>query len=180
MTKEQLNKWAEWCAEQHRHVNQYYGGKRLNLPYSFHLRAVAAQVEAFRDLLDPAEYEIARVAAYGHDLLEDTNLNYNDIIEVLNQHDLNHLSKLAAETIYRVTDEKGRSRAERKNAKYYEELTQGEVALYVKLCDIIANKMFSRLTGSGMYRKYQQEHQDFYDKTYNKRFAEMYSYLESL
>tara|TARA_R110002073_G_scaffold144403_2_gene296500 strand:- start:4983 stop:5537 length:555 start_codon:yes stop_codon:yes gene_type:complete len=183
--KPHIERWSRYCSEQHDKVGQTYGKE---LPYSFHLDAVYQQVNHFGHLLDNygkvgkvSELTMAKAAAWGHDLLEDTNLTYNDVRQAISHMDGLTISRNEiTEIIYCLTDYKGRNRAERKPQKYYDELCANEVALYVKLCDLIANKLYSRLTGSSMYQMYKREYPNFKEKTYNPRFREMYLYLESI
>jgi len=51
-------------------------------------------------------------ACWGHDLIEDCRVSYNDVKDALGQE--------AADIIYAVTNEKGKNRKERANDKYYE------------------------------------------------------------
>ena len=100
----------EWCIEQHRRVNQYYSEY---LPYEFHLRMVHQVSIDFSQLLDNNNYfadlensnnfkDSCKIACFGHDLLEDVHsLSYNDILKELGQ--------AAADIIYSVTNEKGRT-----------------------------------------------------------------------
>ena len=53
-----------------------------------------------------------------------------------------------AEVIYLCTDDKGRNRKERKSERYYNGLEENEIALFVKLCDIISNVKYSILTSN--------------------------------
>jgi hypothetical protein len=62
---------------------------------------------------------------------------YNDV--------KNKLTAKVANIIYAVTNEKGKSRKERANSKYYSELVKVEGAVFVKLCDRMANITHSNL-----------------------------------
>jgi hypothetical protein len=82
------------------------------------------------------------VASWGHDLIEDCRVSYNDI--------KNRLGQEAADIIYAVSNEKGKTRSERANEKYYEGIRNTNGAVFVKLCDRIANVQYSK---SRMYEK---------------------------
>ncbi|MDC7250821.1 MAG: hypothetical protein PQJ49_12965, partial [Sphaerochaetaceae bacterium] len=161
--------WRDFCYHQHDTVcNQKYGD---DLPYSFHLYAVEAQVYKFVHLLEPKTisnkhnnfksidkrlYDLIVMAAIGHDLIEDARMTYNDIVKVINTEEFGNslAAQMVAEIIYCVTDEKGKTRADRKSDKYYKELKANKHAVFVKLCDIAANTLYSKLTGNSMYDKY--------------------------
>jgi (p)ppGpp synthase/HD superfamily hydrolase len=93
------------------------------------------------------------LAAWGHDLIEDTRVSYNDVKD--------KLGFTAAEIIYAVSNEKGKNRKERANEKYYEGIRNTPGAVFVKLCDRIANVQYSKMTGSRMFDMYKKENPDF-------------------
>lgn len=140
--------------------NQKYGN---NLPYSFHLKAVVAQVEKYFDIIKLNKFkdpwvnfqsserikEILLRAAAGHDLIEDARMTYNDV--------KNLFGTEVADIIYCCTEEKGKNREERHSSKFFEDLKKNRLAVYVKLCDIMANVIFSFLTNSSMFHKYKNE-----------------------
>lgn len=164
--------------------NQKYGE---TLPYSFHLKAVQAQGLKFIKLLeDPRsagkEYreEDLSIALAGHDLIEDGRMTLNDIVSLLQGQIGNTRAKFIAEIIYAVTDEKGRDRMSRKNEKYYKELKENKSAVFVKLADISANMIYSKLFNTRMYAMYKVEFAQTKAKLWSKDLAEMFEYVESL
>lgn len=159
------------------------------LPYSQHLEWVHTKAVQFHHLLKNKGFNAGAgytestisVVAYGHDLLEDTNMTFNDLKDFLRRHKMGRWEiDVVAETIYNLTDEKGRNRAERKNDKYYRELSRNPLAIYIKLCDIAVNTLFSKLQGSKMYDKYKKEFPHFKEKVYMEEFAELFDYVESI
>jgi (p)ppGpp synthase/HD superfamily hydrolase len=117
------------------------------------------------------------LAAWGHDLIEDTRVSYNDVKE--------KLGFTAAEIIYAVSNEKGKNRKERANEKYYEGIRNTPGAVFVKLCDRIANVQYSKMTKSRMFDMYKKENDDFIVRlgyTYNdsNQYSEMFKYLINL
>lgn len=159
---------ASWCIEQHRLTNHFYD---RYLPYEFHLRMVVEVAKDYMGLL-PNGYLTSEYPAYhnswetvdetksaiidacwGHDLIEDARCSYNDIKD--------RLGFNAANIIYAVTNEKGKNRAERANEKYYEGIRQTPGAVFVKLCDRIANVQYSKLTKSRMFEMYKKENESF-------------------
>jgi hypothetical protein len=93
--------------------------------------------------------EACLVAAWGHDLIEDCRVSYNDV--------KTHLGQEAADIVYAVTNEKGKNRAERANEKYYQGIRETPGAVFVKLCDRIANVQYSKMTKSRMFEMYSKE-----------------------
>lgn len=185
-----MNK-QEWCIDQHRNTNHMYD---TYLPYEFHLRMVNQVAKEFSHLLDdtvdyytgetyrgPRQEQVTlkqacMLATWGHDLIEDTRVSYNDV--------MNHLGQEAADIVYAVTNEKGKNRKERGGVKYYEGIRQTPGAVFVKLCDRIANVQYSKMTKSRMFEMYKKEHQDFElmigRHTDNRDLEPMFIYLESL
>lgn len=159
---------ASWCIDQHRLTNHFYN---RYLPYEFHLRMVVEVCKDYLHLL-PKNYltredsvyhnswetvdetkSAVEYACWGHDLIEDARRSYNEIKERLGHN--------AADIIYAVTNEKGKNRAERANEKYYEGIRQTPGAVFVKLCDRIANVQYSKLTKSRMFETYKKENESF-------------------
>lgn len=155
-------------------VNQKYAGARA-LPYSFHLDMVAAQAVLFGNLTDISNNALT-FALYGHDAIEDARLTYNDLTlkakelissEVFNQ--------MAVDAIYYCTECRGKNRDERHSAEYYTGLCTRPNAIYVKLCDIIANVKFSLLENSSMFNKYKSEWVTFQNYLKHPDILERYS-----
>lgn len=137
-------------------VNQKYAGVRA-LPYSFHLDMVAEQAKLFGNLTNMSDNALT-FALYGHDAIEDARLTYNDLLTKAK--DLIHsevFDQMAVDAIYYCTECRGKNRDERHSAEYYEGLCNRPNAIYVKLCDIIANVKFSLLENSSMFNKYKSE-----------------------
>lgn len=167
-----LREWIKYCINQHDVVcNQKYDG---DLPYSFHLKMVDKQYEKFKYLL-PNSSPIRRnikAGIYGHDLIEDARVTYNDIG--------NKTSNTVAEIIFCVTDTRGRTRMERHSDEYFAVLQENDEAIFVKLCDVISNVKFSLLTNSTMLNKYRDEYPNVKKKIYREQYKEMFVYLEKL
>lgn len=185
---------VKWVLEQHEGTNHMYD---KYLPYEFHLRMVHNVGQQFKHLLGDEEYSTGGVvinpmtqvstrnacmlACWGHDLIEDTRVSYNDVKE--------HLGQEAADIIYALTNEKGKNRKERANDKYYEGIRNTKGAVFVKLCDRIANVQYSKMTGSRMFEMYKKENPEF-TKALGLRgdrvdysgheYYKMYQYLNNL
>ena len=172
----------DFIIEQHRSTNHMYD---TYLPYEFHLRMVTNVAKQFGRLAAEicnkgtglTEEDIL-LGAWGHDLIEDTRVSYNDVKEQLGQE--------AADIIYAVTNEKGKNRKERANDKYYEGIRNTPGAVFVKLCDRIANVQYSKMTGSRMFEMYKKENDNFrvslgdLKSDTSHEYQEMFDYLTNL
>jgi (p)ppGpp synthase/HD superfamily hydrolase len=144
--------YVNWCIEKHKNTNHMYD---TYLPCEFHLRMVATVADQFMYLTkeEPVSNVTLLKAAWGHDLIEDTRTNFNEVCSVL--------ASEAAEIIYAVTNEKGKKREERANEVYYTGIRNTPGAVFVKLCDRIANVQYSKMTKSRMFKMYDSENNHF-------------------
>ncbi len=186
-----MQNFRELIYNQHDVVcNQKYGD---GLPYSFHLKCVEAQGKKFLHLI-PDEYirnlsnmsskpasvrGIVIYALIAHDVIEDGRFTYNNVADAVDMENTIACG-MVADIVYYVTDEKGKTRGDRKNAKYYTELKENKLAVFVKLADLAANTLYSKLTGSGMYEKYKREFPAFKSKVYVEEYEEFFNYVENL
>lgn len=184
--------YVDWCIEQHRKTNHQYD---RYLPYEFHLRMVNNVYEDFQHLLDdtkdystgekyrgPHQDQVTlknacRKAVWGHDLIEDTRVSYNDVKTELGQE--------SADVIYAVTNDKGKNRKERAGDNYYEGIRNTPGAVFVKLCDRIANVQYGKMTKSRMFEMYKKENNHFLESLgfvvgRAHPLGEMCRYLENL
>jgi hypothetical protein len=160
----------QWCIDKHKETNHQYD---QFLPYEFHLRMVDTVGREYQFLLDNefdyfdgstkspfTELITLRTACLraipGHDLIEDCRVSYNDCKSVLGQ--------AAADIIYAVTNEKGKTRKDRANDTYYAGIVATPGAVFVKLCDRIANVQYGILTKSRMTEMYKKENENFITK----------------
>ena len=175
---ERLKSKVDWVLEQHSSTNHMYD---KYLPYEFHLRMVVNVADKFMKLMVPKPTPVdidvieLKLAAFGHDLIEDTRVTYNDIKEQLGEN--------VADIIYALTNEKGKNRKERASEKYYEGIRNTPGAVFVKLCDRIANVQYSKMTGSRMFEMYKKENIDFMvslGRETGNIYEDMYQYLIKL
>ena len=132
----------------HASVNQHY---EKDLPYSFHLRLAASYLTKYghQELTDASEFDTLYAAVYFHDSIEDARMTYNDVkaeFERLNKEcgcDIHVVD--AAEMVYALTNDKGRTRAERAGEAYYAGIRETAHAPFLKMCDRLANMKFSTL-----------------------------------
>jgi (p)ppGpp synthase/HD superfamily hydrolase len=152
--------------------NQKYSN---NLPYSFHLDLVAMQALKFEKYIfvDDPYYTATWIGIYGHDSIEDARVSYNEI--------KNKFGEIVADVIYACTEYRGKTREERKPEQFYVELKLNEIAVFVKLCDIIANSLYSQMTGSTMFKKYKKEYEEKVRKIlYTDQYKDMFTYLDKI
>ena len=126
----------------HAHVNQTYGGR---LPYAYHLDMVADSVYKYGHHVCAGEDDLLPLffGAYYHDSIEDARLTYNDVVKAARLYMDTDQAVVAAEIVYALTNDKGRTRAERAGEKYYQGIRQTPYAPFVKLADRLANITYS-------------------------------------
>lgn len=140
-----------WAKHQHDVVcNQKYN---KTLPYSVHLDGVAHKVSVFYTQDFNFKLHHAMDVAYGHDLIEDARVTYNDVKNASNE--------IVAEAVFNCTESVGRNRAERHDAAYIERIFSSELSLFVKLCDLAANITFGLFQAGNMIGKYKEEFPTF-------------------
>ena len=144
-----IEKIARKAGALHRDVNQLYNNY---LPYEFHLRLTASYVTRFAHLIDvnTEDLQTLYAAAYYHDSMEDARLTYHDVQKTfreLNEEGCHINVDLAADAVYALTNEKGKTRDERANDTYYEGIRNTRYATFLKMCDRLANLRFSTLMG---------------------------------
>lgn len=167
ITTEKLAKY--WAIRCHAAANHIYGD---HLPYSYHLQMAATFAKKYLDII-PEEDRVAVIsAAWCHDTIEDARQTYNDVKKVIGEK--------AADIVYAVTNEKGKTREERANDKYYNEMKLVPNAVFVKLCDRLANATYSRETNSSMINKYRKEQPHFEEMLYDERYKDMFDELNEI
>ncbi len=136
----------------HAAVNQHYDG---TLPYGYHLRQVAHYAATYgHDVLACADDLLPLYfGACFHDSIEDARLSYNDVVRRAEGFMTPAQAHMAAEIVYALTNDKGRTRSERAGERYYAGIRATPYAPFVKLCDRAANTAFScRGTDAGNSR----------------------------
>ncbi|MCR4583614.1 MAG: DUF927 domain-containing protein [Prevotella sp.] len=126
----------------HADVNQHYD--KIH-PYGMHLDMVADEVMHYAAPILASEDDLLPLlfGTFFHDSIEDARLTYNDVKGYALRHMDERQALLAAEIVYALTNEKGRTRAERANERYYEGIRQTPYAPFVKLSDRKANTTHS-------------------------------------
>lgn len=158
----------DYAIKCHRNCNQMYHDK----PYEFHLEMAVSIGEDFQWMIPIEDLDDVIAGIWCHDLIEDVNVTYNDVLRVTNE--------TVAEYAYALTNEKGRNRSERANDKYYEGIKKYKHSTFIKLCDRIANVKYSKDNNEKMFQMYKNEQEEFKEKLYDARFDGMWLLLKLL
>lgn len=155
MKKESFERWIDEhrdvieqmrqaAHELHASVNQTYDGDK---PYGVHLDMVAQSVFDYGSEVCAGEADVLPMffGAYFHDSIEDARLTYNDVVKGARQWLDDRQATMAAEIVYALTNDKGRTRAERAGECYYAGIRQTPYAPFTKLADRLANTRYSFL-----------------------------------
>lgn len=132
----------------HQSVNESYGD---NLPYGFHLDMVVEGISNYGHLVCACEEDVVPLffGGYFHDSIEDARQTYNDVMRIAHKWMTEEQALMATEIVYALTNDKGRTRAERAGEKYYAGIRQTPYAPFVKLCDRLANITYSCSVDNG-------------------------------
>ena len=145
----EIIRYAHKC---HSETNHLYDG----MPYMVHLSMVVNAAARHIDAIPDDHRPNIIAACWLHDVIEDTRQTYNNVFDVA--------GKEVADIVYALTNEKGKTRKERANDKYYEGIRNTPWAVFVKLCDRIANVQYSKDTESRMFEMYRKENIQFLEK----------------
>ncbi len=133
------------------HGLQKYGDK----PYFFHLQDVLKITQDLSIIYLPEKLHILTAAAALHDVMEDTETNFVQLVDLFGVE--------VADIVYAVTDELGRNRAERK-AKTYPKIKANRLAVLIKLAHRISNVRHALTNNESMLSMYRSEHQQFVEE----------------
>ena len=156
-----LNELAQRVAEQ-AHTNQKYE----NIPYMVHLNQAQRVLKRFGyEISSESDFDLKKarviISTWLHDVLEDTILE--------KKHLQYQFGEDITDLVWRVTDEKGRNRKERKLATY-PKIKNHEEATIVKLADRIANVEsaleLKKKGTEGFYNMYKKEWKEFKSSLY--------------
>jgi len=162
-----LEKAEAYAITSHGIINHFYDDK----PYRYHLQKTVDIAMKFIHLIPEFERDNVIGGCWNHDNIEDTRQNWNNIKNFLNEKIANYSFFLA--------NNRGKDRYERANENYYICIKNYEYALFIKLCDRIANVIYSKNLGSSMFKKYKND-EDFYENLYDGRYIEMWNNLTKL
>lgn len=169
--------------ELHASVNQTYGE---GYPYGFHLDMVADSVYKYGYAVCDDEKDVVPLffGAFYHDSIEDARLTHNDVKHIARQWMDDSQTLMAAEIVYALTNEKGRTRAERANDKYYQGIRETAYAPFLKLADRLANitYSFTHANEDNIHMKlvYQKELSHFLDAIKSEQTDKRYTLPEEM
>ena len=138
----EVNEIRQAAHDLHASVNQTYDGDK---PYGLHLDMVAATVYEYGYMVCDDESDLLPLlfGAYFHDSIEDARLTYNDVTAYARRWMDERQALTAAEIVYALTNDKGRTRTERAGERYYQGIRETPYAPFVKLADRRANITYS-------------------------------------
>lgn len=131
------------------HAHQRHGDR----PYYCHLFEVVEFAKSFMRV-SPVGYlpSELKAAAWLHDIIEDAGYSYNDVRK--------GFGREVADIVFAVTNDAGKTRKERAGENYYAKIRANPGAVYIKLCDRLANVEAS---GERMRALYRDEMPSFLD-----------------
>jgi (p)ppGpp synthase/HD superfamily hydrolase len=154
---------------EHNRANDYYYGH----PYETHLTMVNDYAYKYLYLLDSAYHDNVLAACWCHDLLGSTRVKYQDIAKLLNFD--------SAEIIRAVTsDPRGRTRKERLNGAILKEIQASKEATFVKVCERIANTIYTKIKKKEVYNVYRNEYFDFAEALFRHDLSPLFKELEKI
>lgn len=162
-----VEKAKEYATRVHRLTNHFYGEEK---PYEFHLNMVYEIALKHIHVIPEGEQLNVLAGCWVHDVIEDCRQTYNDVKNATNE--------TVAELAYALTNEKGKTRKDRANAKYYQGIREVPYADFIKICDRAANYQYSVSTGSSMAKKYKQEMPEFINQVGGSFYMELLKELE--
>lgn len=163
MNEKKMIEAIRFAVNAHQSTNHLYDG----LPYIVHLSMVVNYATKYSHLLPSKDCKGEVIAAcWLHDTIEDCRVTYNDLKKVVGEN--------IANIVYAVTNEKGKTRGERANDKYYKEMRQEPWACFVKMCDRLANVSYGLQSNSSMFFQYKEENEEFIKKLFPTTFAASY------
>ena len=162
---------ARIFAERYHTGHQEHGAQSSIM---YHLEDVRAALGGFG--FSQEVFPKLHIAAYLHDILEDTSCKQSEITE--------EFGSEVSDLVFRVTDEPGSNRVERKRLTY-PKIAPSYLAVVLKLADRIANMQRSivhRFEESKYIREYIEEYPEFRGtlKTPDTDPEEMWNHLDRL
>ena len=159
---------AEWFARDS-HGSQMWG----DYPYIVHLERVVYETRMWSKQFGmKKEPEVMLAAAFLHDTVEDTTATREDITRLFGDK--------VADLVWRLTDEPGNTRAEKK-AKTYPKIKASKEATLIKMCDRLVNIQHSVDEESEKYLSiYKAEHNEFAAALYRKEFETLWVEMRTL
>lgn len=169
-----LTRAKKFAKEAHDGTNHLYDGQPY---YDLHVeKYVMKWALRFIHLIPKECQEIVLAGVSCHDVEEDCRKTYNDIKKATNER--------VANLVHAVTNEKGKVRSERANAKYYSGILAEKFAIFIKLADRLGNVEYSMTHGDPATRQnsmYRKEYDHFKEALYKDyHYAEMWYELDKM
>ncbi len=161
-----------YAIKSHESSNHFYDNDK---PYEFHLKMVVDLAKTFKSFIPESDRQTVFAGCWCHDIIEDARITFSDLRKAT--------SESVAELAYALSNEKGRSRAERANEKYYEGIRKTKYATFIKLCDRIANVTYSldkMDVDKSMFEKYKKENTKFIDELIKPDTNKIYQWFLKL
>jgi (p)ppGpp synthase/HD superfamily hydrolase len=159
----------EYAVSRHQLFRQTYDGS----PYTKHLEMTRTVAQKYLHYINYQERDNVLAACWCHDLIEDTEITQNQLSDVLNYQ--------IAEIVFSVTNEHASTKLDSIH-KTFSKIGQSKLAVFLKLCDRIANTSNSKINATEKYNKYIFEFPVFryYLQKDGIYFHNMWQELESL
>ena len=154
----------------HRETNHTYGDEKVC--YSYHLQETFDIGLKYIYLVPVSMRGVVLASLWLHDTIEDCRVNYSKIKEIFGEQ--------VAEIVFALTNNKGRTRAERADERYYHGIKAIPLADFCKICDRLANVTYSSRSRGRMFQKYKKENREFLMKIWNPEYTDMYLHLRNL
>ncbi len=143
------------------HADQKYGSR----PYSYHLQKVVNIARFYSSLIPKEALEDVICAAYLHDVLEDTLCTQDEILRALNPRILLIVKLLT----------KNSSNLE----EYFDQVSQDDLAIFVKLCDRYANVLACVYDGEDQkLAKYKEQNPMFNRILLRNNYKPIFDWIE--
>lgn len=161
-----LTEVREWTHNLFEKKGQRYD----DAPYISHCDSVLEFARKYRKYVPDNLFEDIELACITHDNIEDL-MTYNTLQE--------QIGLVAANIVYDVTNELGKNRKERA-IKTYPKIRSNKWAIFVKLCDRLANSSMSTQTNHGMAEVYRREYPTFRGILLTGDFPDMWAELDEI
>jgi len=136
-------------------LKAHSGMKYGSVPYSDHLYDVVYLIDIY-NINGSSTYisSVLQAAGWLHDVLEDTDATYEELQNLFGSN--------IANLVEAVSDEKGKNRKERKAKTLPKTRKYGTHAIFIKLCDRLANiENASNTKNNDLFEMYKKEHEEF-------------------
>lgn len=123
-----------FAIQSHRDVDQRYGDKNTEneAPYEYHLWSSVQFFKKYKHHIPLEDQDTVEAAQWNHDVVEDGQKTFNDLKNATNE-----MTATIACAV--TTNVHGHNRKARADENYYQRIRSTKYAVFVKLCDRLAN-----------------------------------------